>query len=331
MQLLLAVPQRFFSQFLGSAEMEQLSSHYDAVKKIEPSEVPQDQWLKLLTENTPDVVVSCWGTSPVPESALPQLKYVAHLCGSIRSLISRDLLERGLLVTNWGNIHAPIVAECALQLTLCTLRKTTRWALILHRDKQWPQDSIRQGSTLFGRRIGLHGFGGIARELIKLLQPFQCPVSVYSAGVPEDFVRQHGVTPVASLEQLFSESDILIEVEALTPATRHSVTEDLLRRLPVGASFINVGRGAVVDEEALIRVAQEGRLEIGLDVYEREPIPADSPFLGLMNVTLSPHIGGPTPDTRPECGRRAVKNLVRFACGQQPEGLITPELYDRMT
>jgi phosphoglycerate dehydrogenase-like enzyme len=262
---------------------------------------------------------------------MPKTRYVAHLCGSVRNLVSREMIQRGLWVTNWGNIHAKPVAECALLLTLCTLRKTTRWTLAMHRDKLWPHEALHQSCTLLGRRIGLHGFGGVARELIQFLKPFGCPISAYSTGVPDEFIRQHGATPAGSLKELFAQSDVLIEVEALTPQTRHSVTDELLRLLPVGASFVNVGRGAVVDEAALIQVAREGRLEIGLDVFEAEPVPTDSPLRGLPNVTLSPHIGGPTADMRRGCGARAVNNLLRFARGEKPEGLITPELYDRST
>lgn len=331
MHLLLAVHQGYLPQFLGENELAQLSSAFDAVKHVEPNGLSDDAWKKLFTDFAPDAVVTCWGTAPVPPTALPKLRYVAHLCGSVRNYVPRDMLASGLWATNWGNIHAPAVAECALLLTLCTLRKTTRWTLQIHRDGLWPHEALHQAWTLLGRRVGLHGFGGIARELIKFLKPFGCPIKVYSAGVPDDFVRQHGAEPVDSLEKLFADSDVLIEVEALTDASRHSVTEKLLRSLPAGASFVNVGRGAVVDEEALIRVAREGRLEIGLDVYEKEPLPVDSPLRGLPNVTLSPHIGGPTVDMRRGCGERTTQNLLRFARGEKPEGLITLEMYDRAT
>lgn len=331
MHLLLAVYHEYLPQFLGEEDLAQLASQFEKVTRIEPELLSEQQWVAMFAEQRPDAVVSCWGTRAVPAEAMPKLKYVAHLCGSVRNLVTRDMIERGLWVTNWGNIHAKPVAECALLLTLCTLRKTTRWTLAMHRDRLWPHEALHQSCTLLGRRVGLHGFGSIARELIQFLKPFGCPISAYSAGVPDEWIRQHGATPVKSLQELFSNVDVLIEVEALTPASRHSVTEDLLRMLPAGASFVNVGRGAVVDEAALIRVALEGRLEIAMDVYEAEPMPADSPLRGLPNVTLSPHIGGPTADMRRGCGARAVKNLLRFARGEKPDETITPELYDRAT
>lgn len=329
MHLLLAVHNEYLPQFLSDSDIQQLSAHFDSVNFVEPNNLSADQWHQAVHDS--DAVITCWGTRPIPASALPKLKYVAHLCGSVRNLVTRDMIERGLFVTNWGNIHTKPVAECALLLTLCTLRKTTRWTLQLHRDKLWPHEALHQAWSLLGRRVGLHGFGGIARELIQFLKPFGCPVSAYSAGVPDDFIRQHGATPIHSLNELFAGSDVLIEVEALTPATRHSVTDEILCLLPPGASFVNVGRGAVVDEAALIRIAVEGRLEIGLDVYEAEPLPVDSPLRGLPNVTLSPHIGGPTADMRRQCGQRAMQNLLRFAKGEKPQETITPELYDRAT
>jgi phosphoglycerate dehydrogenase-like enzyme len=140
-----------------------------------------------------------------------------------------------------------------------------------------------------------------------------------------------GVRRVDNLEALFAESDVLVELAPARPENRHLVNEALLRRLPDGASFVNVGRGMVVDEAALARVAAEGRLQVALDVYETEPLPADSPLRGLPNVTLLPHLGGPTRDRRAACGRLALANLRNYLAGQPLENLVTPDVYDRAT
>ncbi len=331
MKLLIAVHRPYFEQFVGESLLAEIRPLFDRVDLIEPNDIPADRWPEVVAELKPDAMMSCWGTRAVPSGALPKLRYVAHLCGGIRQLVTREMLERGLWVTNWGQIHAAPVAECALLLVLCTLRQTTRWTLDLHRDHRWPHEALHQAHSLIGRRVGIHGFGAVARHLLEFLKPFGCQVSAYSAGVPEALFLQHGVRQAPSLESLFADSDVLVEAEALTPETRHSVTEAHLRRLPRGASFVNVGRGAVVDEAALIRIAQEGWLQIGLDVFETEPPPPDSPLLALPNVTLSPHIGGPTVDLRRQSGRMALANLKRFVQGRQPEATITPEVYDRST
>jgi phosphoglycerate dehydrogenase-like enzyme len=93
--------------------------------------------------------------------------------------------------------------------------------------------------------------------------------------------------------------------------------------------FVNVGRGGVVDETALLRVAEEGRISIGLDVYEIEPLPGDSGFRALPAVSLTPHIAGPTIDRYPDAGAFAVKNLRAHVEGRPLEALVTPEIYDQ--
>lgn len=95
--------------------------------------------------------------------------------------------------------------------------------------------------------------------------------------------------------------------------------------------FVNIGRGAVVDERALETIAKEKLIQIALDVYEVEPLPKDSPLRGLENVTLMPHLGGPTVDYRKECGRFALENIKRYLNHNPIESLVSEAIYDRST
>ena len=124
---------------------------------------------------------------------------------------------------------------------------------------------------------------------------------------------------------------MIIELAAYTPENRHLVSESILRMIPEGGTFVNVGRGAVVDEEALLRIAREGRLQVALDVYGKEPLPADSGFRGLPNVTLLPHLGGPTIDRRQDAGALGVANLERYLNGEPLEAVVSLPVYDRST
>jgi phosphoglycerate dehydrogenase-like enzyme len=94
---------------------------------------------------------------------------------------------------------------------------------------------------------------------------------------------------------------------------------------------VNIGRGPVVDEAALIRVAREGNIEVALDVYAEEPLPATSPLRSLPNVFLLPHMGGATIDRGIECGERALRNVERFAAGEPLENEVTVESFERAT
>lgn len=285
---------------------------------------------RALREANPEILLACWRTPPLPAELPPALRYVCYLAGSVKTLVSRAHLERGLRVTNWGGSIGRMVAECALFHTLSCLRRGTHWALTMHREGGWDNDNP-QTASLFGQRVGLHGFGPVARELVGLLQPFHCAISVCAPDVDAETERRYGVRAVSTLETLFAENDVVIELAPLIPATTGIITEKLLRLIRPGGVFVNVGRGAVVDETALLRVAQEGKIRIGLDVFAVEPLPADSPFRGLPNVSLTPHIAGPTPDRRRDAGEFSVANLRAYAAGRPLQGLITERVYDTST
>jgi phosphoglycerate dehydrogenase-like enzyme len=164
-----------------------------------------------------------------------------------------------------------------------------------------------------------------------MLRPFTDRIQTYSPSVPDALLDEHGVMRVKSLDDLFSGSDVVVELAAATPENHHLVRERHLRMIPEGGVFVNVGRGCVVEEEGLIRVAREGKLQIALDVYEQEPLPADSALRDLPNVTLLPHLGGPTRDRRRDAGALALRNIRAFLHGEKPEAVVNLEVYDRAT
>lgn len=299
--------------------------------------VNSENWTEILDAKRPTVLVTGWFTPLLPESAVngTPLRYICHLAGSVRAFVPRKLMERGVLVTNWGEAVSHTVAEHAILLVLGALRGMPQWRSCLENSATGAENAANRLRTrsLRGQRVGLHGFGAIARQTVALLKPFGVTVSAYSAGVPARIFEENGVRECAGLEELFSTSDVLIECEALTPETHGCVTEPLLRRLPAEAVFVNVGRGAVVDENALGRLASAGRIRVGLDVFRHEPLPGDSLLLANPETLLSPHIAGPTHDSLPLCGEQALENLRHFLAGDlnELEGVITPEIYDRST
>ena len=301
-----------------------------------PDVSPGPSWEALLEEFAPTVLVTGWETPRFPErlAASPRfpLRYLCHLMGTVRYVVPRPLLERGVVVSNWGRQVAPAVAEHALLLLLAAMRNVPSWGAALD---DWPTGGYNAAHlgvrSLRGKRVGLHGFGAVARETVLLLRAFGARIAAYSAGVPDAHFAEMGVRRCASLEELFSGSDAIVECEGLTPESQGSVTEALLRRLPPQAVFVNVGRGALVDEAALAKLAREGRLRIALDVFATEPIPVDSPLRGLPGTVLSPHVAGPTEEGFPALFLFAMANVRRFLDGGDVEGRVTLEAYDRAT
>ncbi|HEY0944209.1 MAG TPA: hydroxyacid dehydrogenase [Opitutaceae bacterium] len=285
---------------------------------------------RTLAEANPEVLIACWKTPPLPSDLPPRLRYVCYLAGSVKRLVTRAHLERGLIVTNWGSSISRIVAEWALFHILSSLRRASAWCIAMHKEGAWKNEKTETAS-LFGRTVGIHGFGLVARELVKLLRPFGVEISAFAPDLTPAVEREWGVRPSASLEALFADNDIVVELAPLIPETRGIVQEKHLRLIRPGGVFVNIGRGAVVDEDALVRVAREGKVQFGLDVFTMEPLPADHPLRGLMNVSLTPHLAGPTTDRRRDAGEWALHNLHAYAAGRPLQAQITVHNYDLIT
>lgn len=295
----------------------------------------EEGWEAVLAREAPEVLVTGWSTPPLPEAWLAAdgcpLRYVCHVTGSVRRLVPRSFVERGGMVTNWGEQVGPQVAEHALLLALAALRNAAAWPGFIARppESRWIEELGTR--TLFGRSVALHGFGAVARELVKLLRPFGVSLHGFSAGVPEALFVAAGVTPCRDPVELLGRGEVVFECEALTPATVGSVTAEAIAALPPGAVFVNVGRGAVVDEAALVAASRLGRIRLALDVVAEEPLTPRAPVALLHDAVLSPHIAGPTVDRYPDCGARVVANIGRYLRGRSPEAQLTLAGYDRAT
>jgi len=290
---------------------------------------------ELLRQEQPEVIVTGWSTPALEEEWISSpecgLRYVCHLAGTVRHIVPRPFLERGGRVTNWGGAASHAVAEHALLLALASLRNQPAWRRVQVAPDGPPASSLLGTRTLFGRRVGLHGFGRVAQALVNLLSPFNVSLAAFSPGVSPAVMRAHRVEPCASLEALFARSEVLFECEALTPGNEGSVNARVLAALPDGAVFVNVGRGRLVDEAALVREARSGRIHAALDVVHHEPLDPLSGIATVPGVILSPHIAGPTADQLPACGEQALCNLGRYLRGEPMEFEVTLEIYDRST
>jgi phosphoglycerate dehydrogenase-like enzyme len=317
-------------EFLPEPLLAQVRGLAPEYRLIDPTGLTPADFARELAARNPDVVLGCWKTPALPATLPARLRYVCYITGSVKKLISRSHLESGLLVTNWGGSISRTVAEAALFHILACLRNASHWAVNMHQPgvPAW-KNGLTDSRSLFCRTVGIHGFGPVARELVGLLKPWNCPITVFAPDVTAELAHAYGVERAASLESLFAENEILVELAPLIPATVGIVTEQLLRLIRPGGVFVNVGRGAVVDEPALLRIAREGRIAVGLDVYTVEPLPAESGFRTLPHVNLTPHTAGPTIDRYPDAGAFAVKNLRAYADGRPLEAVVTPEIYDQ--
>lgn len=320
--------------FLADGRLEELQDLIAPCRIVDADTCSEAQWFELLRESNPEILVAGWKTPPLPpdtrSTLSPALSYVCYLPGSVRKLVPRTLIEEGLLVTNWSSSISRTVAECALLLCLACMRRVAYWSYVMHDGGGW-KNGLTETQSLFDRRVGIHGFGSVAKALVPLLKPFTSSISSFTEGVPDEVFASEGVTRSPSLQALFSENDVIVEVEALTPQRERIVDEKLLRSIPRGGVFVNVARGRLVDEAALARVATSGEIQVGLDVYHVEPLPANHPFRGNRNIVMLPHLGGPSTDRRRDAADHSLGNLRRYRAGEPVLEPISLEVYDRST
>jgi phosphoglycerate dehydrogenase-like enzyme len=193
----------------------------------------------------------------------------------------------------------------------------------------WDIEKLDEG--LFDQRVGLHGFGAIAQEYAKMLKSFGCRISAYSPHVPDSVFEKYGVRRATSLDELYGTNRIISNHAALVPANIHIVNARLLSLIEDGGYFINTGRGATVDTEALIAELKAGRLTAALDVYEEEPLSKESVLRDIPNCFCVPHRAGPTADRKRDMGKHAVDNILSWIKGGPVDGIVDATKYDLMT
>ena len=239
-----------------------------------------------------------WGSQPIDESVLaaaPNLKLLVHLCGSVAPVVNDALWERGIRVICGNDFFAESVAEGTIGYMLAALRDIPAYSTALKEQCKWkPANAYTK--SLLGKTVGIVSYGTIARYLVRMLRPFRVKIKVYDiAPLPEADVAAYGLQQ-ASLAEVFSTCDIITVHTPLYEKTYRMIGEDLLRMIPEGALFVNTSRGAIIDQAALERELATGRFNAVLDVYEKEPLPKESPLTGLENTLLMPHMAGPTTD-----------------------------------
>lgn len=238
----------------------------------------------------------------------------------------------GIAIFNTPDVLSDAVAETAMLLILSAARDASTAEATLRGGRWGPWSPTRfLGMQLTGRRLGIYGMGRIGLGIAQRAQAFGMKVHYHNRSVHPD---ASGFTYHATLESLMAHSDVFCVCAPSTPQTRGAIHADRLALLPRGAVFINIARGDLVDEDALIDAITTGQVgAAGLDVYRSEPA-IDPRFLQLPRTTLLPHIGSATHDARNGMGRLAVDALKSFLldCGRPTHCLnfeaLAPSLAD---
>jgi lactate dehydrogenase-like 2-hydroxyacid dehydrogenase len=238
---------------------------------------------------------------------LPALRIVAFCGVGYDGIDLQDAAGRGLVVTHTPDVLNAAVAELALGLTLCALRNLTQADRFV-REGRWTERMFPLATSLAGKRVGIVGHGRIGREIVRRLQAFDVSCAYHG---PRD--QRNGLPYFANLVELAAESDVLIVCCPGNAATRHMIGAAVLDALGPEGTLVNVARGSVVDQSALVAALRDARLgAAALDVYATEPLEAASPLLAFDNVVLTPHIASATHETRLKMAELTRDNVLRF-------------------
>jgi D-3-phosphoglycerate dehydrogenase len=233
--------------------------------------------------------------------------------------------KRGVIVTTTPGVNRHAVADWALALILCCARKVPENLAEVRRG-EWTR---HEGMDLAEKTLGVVGLGTIGKEVAKRAKAFGMRLLAFDLVQDLPFAAEQGIAYVP-LEDLLRQSDFVSIHCFLNAATRHLINAERLLLMKPTAFLINTARGGIVDTEALYRALHAKRIAgAGLDVFEGEPLRADSPLRTLENVYLSPHTAGSTADARRLSGTAAAENLIRALRGERPDGIVNPEVLAR--
>jgi phosphoglycerate dehydrogenase-like enzyme len=265
--------------------------------------------LEAARDDVVAIICGSWRHGDV--SRFPRLRAILEVGGGFPSPQSLDYaacFSRGIRVLSCAPAFGPAVAEMGLALALDCARQISYTDRAFRLDEpSWShtdfETELGTPFTLYGKQVGFIGFGGLARALKPLIDPFGCPIQVYDPWLTDTYLRHHNVTPV-DLDTLMSTSRIIFVLAVPTASNKALLDREKLSRIRPDAAFILLSRSHVVDFDALTEMLLAGRFLAAIDVFPQEPLPKDHPIRQARHAVLSSHRAG--------ANREALHNVGRF-------------------
>ena len=264
---------------------------------------------------------------PVDQALLARaakLEVISSVSVGVDNYALAALRERGILLCHTPGVLDETVADTVFALLMATSRRVVELSSLV-REGRWSKNIGEElfGHDVHGKTLGLLGFGRIGQAIARRAAlGFGMPV-LYQARRAVDLAAQapelQGRATHTPLDELLARADIVVAMLPLSDSTRGMIDARVFGRMKPGAIFINGGRGATVQEPALLAALDQGTLRAaGLDVFATEPLPLDSPLRTHPRVTPLPHIGSATHETRHAMAELAVTNLLMALAGERP-------------
>lgn len=304
------------------------SEKFKELEKIAGVEVTREIDQKILSEKAKDVDIIITGAPISAEviDAAKKLKLIQATSVGYDRIDVDAAITNGVTICNVAEANANSVAELCFGLILDLARRISAHDRFM-RSGGWGRVEMERQIQIRHGTLGIVGLGAIGSRVAQIgKKAFDMRILVYDPHIISERADQFG-GGLVDLTTLMRESDVVTVHVPLTEETRHMIGRRELSLMKPSAIFINTSRGPVVDEETLIEILREKRISgAGLDVYETEPLPEDSPLRSFENVVMIPHIGS-TPGALKHMIEVAIENVIRVVKGEEPFRIKTPESY----
>ena len=274
------------------------------------------------------LIGSSYPITPALLARAPQLEVISSVSVGVDNYALSTLRERNILLCHTPGVLTETTADTIFALTMATSRRIVELAQLV-REGRWTKNIGEDlfGYDVYGKTLGILGFGRIGQAVARRAAlGFGMPVLYHSRNPVNLRASEPALTGKAvhtPLDTLLERADIVVATLPLSDETRGFMDAQKFAQMKPGAIFINGGRGATVQEDALLNALDNGHLRAaGLDVFATEPLPLDSPLRTHPRVTALPHIGSATFETRHAMAVLATSNLLQALAGERPEAVF---------
>ncbi len=255
-----------------------------------------------------------------------KLKWIHATAAGVGGVLFPGLVDSPVVLTNARGLHAGSMAEHTLGVMLSFVRKL-HWSRDAQQARRWDAVPQEREAPVFGElagaTVGLVGFGHVGRGIARMARAMGMRVIAVRRHPARDPAPADEQWGIERLHELLSVSDWVVLCAPHTPATGGMIGAAELARMPAHARLVNLGRGALVDEPALIAALQEGRIAgASLDVFAEEPLAVDSPLWGMREVIVTPHVSGFGPRYWERAMEQFSANLQRYLAGEPLENVV---------
>ncbi|UXU49343.1 2-hydroxyacid dehydrogenase [Staphylococcus arlettae] len=296
------VPDEFIKQLETIAQVEVWNEAF--------TPMPREQFLNAIKDATACFITLTETIDEEAINAAPHLKVIANMAVGYDNIDVQLANDYKIVVTNTPDVLTETTAELGLSLMLSVARRIVEAERYVQ-DGQWQSWSpyLLAGKDLYRSKVGIFGMGDIGKAFAKRLKGFEANIMYHNRSRNEEAEEALGALYV-SFDTLLKHSDFIICTAPLTAETENKFDSEAFAKMKNDAIFINIGRGAVVDESALVSALENNQiLACGLDVLREEPIQMDHPLLGMKNAVVVPHIGSASVVTRNKMIQLCVDNI----------------------